>query len=364
MVSSVNVKHAAHLSWTDNYTDSTGPAILVTQFQYQQFSYVVGVGKDQLSVLANASILAAGGKYDGFATLCDSVVWPNEFKAVPPGVLSDGAAFARAAVVAGGFIPPEKHTGLFSHVGLHAGMVEFNIRLKAIRNWKGLSRRLLSSYNHMLFYGRDNSVRYLWCSGHPDHTQNRFFLPHDGVVGRGPRWTGRPRHGTTNDPMTGQGVGQLVWLKQPKRFTLPWQEQCADDDGIQEVLAAQFFQQPSLVLYWCEERSWAECGAAGTVQHRAIDQSLGPVFDVSVADLNADGCNDLLVTSNKNDGSGAVVAYEIPSTHPKTTGTWVKHVLVTGFKPLHPHRMGAGGPGNAAIAYNMWGASLLASPTC
>lgn len=41
-----------------------------------------------------------------------------------------------------------------------------------------------------------------------------------------------------------------------------------------------------------------------------IDNSIGRVFDVELADLNNDGRVDLLVTTNGNNGS--LLVYEIP----------------------------------------------------
>ena len=47
------------------------------------------------------------------------------------------------------------------------------------------------------------------------------------------------------------------------------------------------------------------------MQSRVIDNSIGKVFEVDIADLNNDGRMDLLITTNSG-SNGTLLAYEIP----------------------------------------------------
>jgi len=119
-----------------------------------------------------------------------------------------------------------------------------------------------------------------------------------------------------------------------------------DNDGKVEIIAAQYFTA-QLTLYWCPLALWSNCNS-NTTNVLIIDNTIGALFGVYIADLNNDGKQDLLVTNNANDGTGSVYAYEIPI-DPKTskTNSWTRHQLVTGLSPPIKHIPGQGAPGNA-----------------
>ena len=66
-------------------------------------------------------------------------------------------------------------------------------------------------------------------------------------------------------------------------------------------------------------------------------------------DLNGDGVDDLLGTTNRADGRGGVLAYEVPSAGVR--GNWTRHVLATGFKPQGWPTPGKGAPGRSQAFY-------------
>ena len=81
------------------------------------------------------------------------------------------------------------------------------------------------------------------------------------------------------------------------------------------------------------------------LQHRVIDNTIGAVFEIEVTDVNNDGRDDLLVSTNGNNGT--VLVYEIPDDF--RTGTYKKHVIAVGFTP-RLHITGKGAPGNVFAA--------------
>ena len=115
-----------------------------------------------------------------------------------------------------------------------------------------------------------------------------------------------------------------------------------------QIVATQFFTAQALSLWWCEGASWAECsdGGSGAVRSRVIDDSVGAMFNVQLTDLNGDGRDELLATNNVADGSGKVLAYEVPDEW--QTGAFAAHVLQDGYKPKGSTLLpGKGAPGVA-----------------
>ena len=146
-------------------------------------------------------------------------------------------------------------------------------------------------------------------------------------------------------------------------------------------MATQFFANPALIAYSCDKPNWALCGPSD-INVTVIDATSGPYFDIQVravlckrrffvffwpsssveflvlnlfftsadvaqvVDLNQDGSLDLLVTNNRNDGTGSVFAYEQPSS---PSSPWTRHVLATGYTPLPVSipTPGRGAPGKA-----------------
>eukprot|EP00128_Syssomonas_multiformis_P016799 Colp12_sorted_trinity150504_noHs@11192 len=151
----------------------------------------------------------------------------------------------------------------------------------------------------------------------------------------------------------GAGSGKLVWYEQPQSNPLKnkWIEHALFDgpdvyyeitdlnkDGFPELFAAQFFGKSALTLNWVESGKLSD---PSSWKHRIIDDTLGPVFDLQIVDLNGDGRPEILATNHvgKADKSG-VFAYEIPDDWAK--GTFKKHVLATNIPTLQ------GGPAQAS----------------
>lgn len=164
-------------------------------------------------------------------------------------------------------------------------------------------------------------------------------------------------------------VGELIWLEQPTSnpMTGSWTEHVlvspvgpdvsfnmlqVEGVALPVFVAAQYFDAKQLAMYYCDSTKWSNCGTVSgqtPVKTVVIDSVSGPYFSVSAVDLSGDSKKELLVTSNKDDGTGGVYVYEQPS-DPISTA-WPKHVLEVGFKPIHFRLPGAGGPGVAQAFY-------------
>eukprot|EP00041_Stephanoeca_diplocostata_P010701 m.170260 g.170260 ORF g.170260 m.170260 type:complete len:303 (+) comp18262_c0_seq2:57-965(+) len=90
-------------------------------------------------------------------------------------------------------------------------------------------------------------------------------------------------------PIGHKPQAELLWLEQPavNAMTSTWPEHVLtsgpgvafifedlNGDGSDEVVAAQFFEEPGLYLYTCPEGSWAACNSSN-VKQTAIDATLG-----------------------------------------------------------------------------------------
>jgi hypothetical protein len=121
------------------------------------------------------------------------------------------------------------------------------------------------------------------------------------------------------------------------------------------VVAAQFFLNPQLAIYYCATKSvkaWSEC-AQGDIKNVTLDDSEGSFFNIRVADLNGDGLPDLLASNNRADGLGGVFVYESPRTGDWRTGApWIKHVLARGYTPKK-HLLPMPGQGAPGLCFSL-----------
>lgn len=144
-------------------------------------------------------------------------------------------------------------------------------------------------------------------------------------------------------PVFGTAGGDLVWLRNPGGaspldsapwdlttisskgcdFELAWSDMDAADDVI-EVWCPSFFSQ-ELVLH--------VVGASNgsLITSRVIDSGL-PLESIGLVDLDADGKDEIVVNSHSDKPADSVVlAYEIPPAGSLLSGSYVRHVLASGF---------------------------------
>ena len=174
-------------------------------------------------------------------------------------------------------------------------------------------------------------------------------------------------------PLVAAPAGELVWLRQPASqpfapASLPWAERVlragawAPDVGFtapaslrgdadEQIFFTSCFTGGGLAMLNCAGcapgggAAWATANLTLTV----LDASLGPSFDVSLADLDGDGAPELLVTNHADNATAPhvqsqVAAYKAPAAPAPLTAAagWARHVLAEGFAIREP------GPNQAA----------------
>jgi len=157
-------------------------------------------------------------------------------------------------------------------------------------------------------------------------------------------------------------LAELVVMTQPSEKDDPWETTVVfnngpdvsfvlvdlDNDGKTQVISTEYFVNQRLALYSCNHDHWIDCVDGSNVTEITIDSSEGAMFNVYQIDLNGDGIQDLLATSQGDSGSGYVLAYEQPKGAWNDDGaTWDKHMLADGYAPLKSLIPGQGSPGTA-----------------
>lgn len=184
--------------------------------------------QDYVGVISDASKLVTGGS-TSVTTLTSNVVWPNEFEPVEDGTLP--SPYNVSGIICGGFIPPTKSTGAIQLLDL----------TKADSSPTTISVKESGFFYHKTYF---------------------MDIDGDGLKD--------VLAARTNFPTSGTPTGQLVYLPQPNPFAAPWEEIVlvegpdvffvmydVDGDGMDEVLAAQFFEYPGLWMYWCDSSTWS-----------------------------------------------------------------------------------------------------------
>ncbi len=170
-------------------------------------------------------------------------------------------------------------------------------------------------------------------------------------------------------PLLGASAGEMIWLERPAgpdplgSASLPWREhslaagkyapdvffvrQDLNGDGLWEIVYTTFFSEGGgsfSVLYTEGDASPTRWTNASAVRRVAIDTSLGTMFGVRTADLNADGRTDFLVTNHVDNATlSGVYGYESPADGDFTQpAKWTRHTLASGFPTRIP------GPGQAS----------------
>ncbi|PVD27026.1 hypothetical protein C0Q70_12176 [Pomacea canaliculata] len=169
-------------------------------------------------------------------------------------------------------------------------------------------------------------------------------------------------------PIVGSAQGQLVWFEHPKTNPLgqTWQAHVIGSgpdsmftlaslptaDGKMDCIITAGFFSHSLNVYWTTDPQgrWVD---TSKIQHRVIDNGIGQVFDVKVADVNHDGQLDLLVTNNAA-SNASLFAYTVPSDF--RTGNFQRHLLAGGFRS-RALGIGRGAPGSPLLVYPQPGQS-------
>lgn len=307
------LKHAAVTAVAGTFPGSASPALLATTF--------AAFGSEPVYVVKDlADVVKSSGKNAVVTELETKTVWTNYVDLAPQKAFGTNTV----VVTAGGFLVPGQGTG--------------TIDMWEVSDPGHPRRTKISNDKEGWFYHK-----IVW------HDVNGDGLL-DVVAAR------------AIAPSTRQG--ELIWLEHPTTNALsnttdhPWAEHVVcpgpdvdfifedlNGDGRFEVVATQFFSASQLAIYSCMKDRWSDCDAA-TVTMTIIDDKAGPFFSVQRVDLNGDGRLDLLVANNEDDGKGAIFAYEQPSV---LTGSWTKHVLASGYRPLPsllpqpPHARGAPG---------------------
>lgn len=285
--------------------DTDGPDLVITQFTGNPFA------KDGISVVPNVGANIKTPASMAPKLLTNNCTWPNEPNAVPAAALSP--PFPGVAVGAG-FLVPGKSNGavlMVTTTGSDAGTVVD-----------------VAPQDSGWFYHR-----VMWKDMNGD--------------GKLDILTAR-----ATKPIFGSAAGELLWLEQPTSgdplspVNVPWQNHSlvtgamspdvfftlgdVNGDGDDEVVYSSFFTGGGLGFIAAPGGDWSD---PTKLTNTVVDTQPGPMFDVQLTDLNADGKTEVLATSNGADGS--VYAYEVPASGADVTdpSAWTRHVLATGFKP-------------------------------
>ncbi len=293
----IKVNHPAFLHYTENSKTNT-PEIFVSSFGLTGQDHVSRIA-DLRGGLSNQSIQVEN--------LIPKLLWPNEIVEAPESLFGSGYL-----IIAEGFLVPFKGNG---------AVELYDIAKKELRPLTKLKKGYW--YHRVEFW---------------DYNQD----------GRLDIIAARAKKG-----MMGGDDAELVALIAPADpFFGDWKEEVIlkgpdvffrlvdfDHDSQFEVISAEFLAKKLTYYFKDSQGQWRE---------NVIDNSIGSLFDLQIADVNADGHNDLLVTNHVSDASAGVFTYEIPA-NPKEQA-WRKHILYQGFV-TSASGVGQASPGVARIYY-------------
>eukprot|EP01126_Amoeba_proteus_P066744 TRINITY_DN971_c0_g1_i4.p1 TRINITY_DN971_c0_g1~~TRINITY_DN971_c0_g1_i4.p1 ORF type:complete len:303 (-),score=62.48 TRINITY_DN971_c0_g1_i4:111-1019(-) len=147
-------------------------------------------------------------------------------------------------------------------------------------------------------------------------------------------------------PIFSSGKGELVWLKQPSSNPLGtswptyyisdgcdflWEAMDLDNDGVPEIIAAEFFAQ-QLTVFYTTDGKWTD---SSSIVKRVLDTTVGPAFDVKVYSRDLSGRITSIVLSNHmGDGTGSVWIFQVPVDW--KTAPWTRITVANGFKIREP----------------------------
>ncbi len=350
LVANISIPHPA-VADIAPFGRSGAPALVVGSF------YPTGV--DAVRVIENIDGIFNGSAAPGPVEILESdTQWPNQAT-----IVRGGQAVLTAC---GFFVSSQKSTGSVDLFDVSNFPAEPAKRTKLSddrkENFYHKVRRSLvlgikSGFHHSLIF----------CTYHivsPHLTHKAVFLD---VDGDGDEDVVSARAFASTNPLS-KAEGEMMWfdnggngswtthyLTKPQGHDGPdvsFEVTDLDNDGVPEFVASQFFTVKRLAVWSCNKTSWSLCenGEGVTVSNvDTIDE--GGFFSVQWIDLNLDGKRDLLATTNMADGKGAVYAYELIGDFQDGPSAWKRHIIATGYAPIHRFfPPGQGSPG-AAIAF-------------
>eukprot|EP01120_Amphizonella_sp_Union-15-10_P015860 TRINITY_DN8232_c0_g1_i1.p1 TRINITY_DN8232_c0_g1~~TRINITY_DN8232_c0_g1_i1.p1 ORF type:complete len:427 (+),score=72.14 TRINITY_DN8232_c0_g1_i1:50-1330(+) len=258
-----------------------------------------GLLSGQISYLPNVSSFLDDLSQANPILISDDINWPNEFQIAPAKAIPN----RKIAAVAGGFLVPLHQTGAINLVDFTSGTPSSPFQITVDKSG--------FFYHRVRWYDADGDSNLDIITARADY------------------------------PIFESAIGELVFFKNPGSNALgqTWQETVLtngpdiffefidiDSNGVPEIVAAEFLSQ-NLVIYWTDSGFWNDTSSINSV---VIDATLGPLFDVKVADLNMDGKPDLLVTNHVSETErSGIWAYEYPQNW--KTDPWIKHIIRIGF---------------------------------
>jgi len=124
-------------------------------------------------------------------------------------------------------------------------------------------------------------------------------------------------------------------------FTL----QDLNDDGVPELIAAQFWGQSFSIVSTSNKRF----DDSSKLTFTTIDATVEKAFGLEFVDVNGDGKKDFLLTNHQgpnDDPTGSLYAFTFDAANFNSAGSWKRHTLSTNIKPITGvFSIGAGAPG-------------------
>jgi len=317
LLSTLEVEHAAVPKIIDfgGFPGTNDRVVLISTFDGMGDDYIYYVdvpskGHDPFSNLSKE-------------LLSNKTAWPNYMGSVP-----ESAFGPNTIAAAGGFIP--KPTGTIDIYTFPSNDPQLAKRTKVSTDNKGW-------FYHAMVWIDVNQ------DGHLDILTARTYFS-----------------------TFGKKYGQVLWLQNPGSLTEGWDENLITSanaksngidtnfimetmtDGRSVLIGSEFFSTKALVMLICDQPLWSQCSSADLTRV-VIDQPKGPFFCSELVDLNNDGIKELLVSSNRADGKGAILVYEVPANY--KAGNWPSRTLATGWVPYNKWMPGKGSPGLSQTFY-------------
>ncbi|KAJ8041017.1 hypothetical protein HOLleu_15498 [Holothuria leucospilota] len=257
--------------------------------------------------------------------------WPNDLDKVPDDVFGRNDLWWLAS----GFLVPFKSDGYIALIDADADTQTQPAPTYDITSTGEVTDEWF--YHHVKFVDADGD-------GKKDALSARAYVPLDG----------------------GNISAQMVWHKHPEvgdPLNIPWEgfplfdgpdagfcyHEIPLSNGLTRhvIFSTQYFAE-KLVM------SWNDGNAPDfyNLQHKVLDATPEErYFDCELADMNADGDYELLITAN-SDKNGKLLIYEPKRNRDWPDADWTKHLIAEGFVPNVPEiTEGNGSPGRARSIY-------------